>query len=296
MGHRAASPLSPRAARSPRRRPLGGRSQDLLGYVVVENALSEEEVRRLNAEIDRAAEEAGGLQEYPRRLSGEGEGGALTALAGDPSLDPEGKPEGRHRMDLGGMLSWEQPHCEPFRERDTHTTTTREGPPGFTEPVRCWAAVLCHDSVKPYLDGVLGEGYRLDHGPGLIAMEPGAEGGTLHHGAGNIVDFTFGYKFTPGGKIRTGLTVVEYLLADEGPGDGGFAVIAGSRACSAALLLPPAAALTNSSSPRQSQPAHAQDAQPDGRPHARRHRGLRQSRRRREPPPPSLLCARLLPV
>ena len=82
-------------------------------------------------------------------------------------------------------------------------------------------------------------------------MEPGAEGGTLHHGAGNIVDghgFAFDYKFTPGGKIRTGLTVVEYLLADEGPGDGGFAVIAGSRACSAALLLPPAAALTNSSS------------------------------------------------
>ena len=70
-------------------------------------------------------------------------------------------------------------------------------------------------------------------------MEPGAEGGTLHHGAGNIVDghgFAFDYKFTPGGKIRTGLTVVEYLLADEGPGDGGFAVIAGSRACSAASL------------------------------------------------------------
>ena len=47
-----------------------------------------------------------------------------------------------------------------------------------------------------------------------------------------------------GNKVRK----LEYLLADEGPGDGGFAVIAGSRACSAALLLPPAAALTNSSS------------------------------------------------
>ena len=123
--------------------------QDLLGYVVVEGALSAAEVSRLNTEIDHKAALEGGLKEYPRRLSGAADDGGLTALAGDATMDPEKKPEGRHRLDLGGMLSWEQPHCEPFRE------------------------LLCHESVKPYLEGVLGKGYRLDHGPGLIAMEPG---------------------------------------------------------------------------------------------------------------------------
>jgi hypothetical protein len=148
--------------------------------VVVEGALSASEVERLNAEIDRAAALEGGLKEYPRRLSGEAEDGGRTALAGDTALDPEGRPEGRHRLDFGGMLAWDQPHSEPFRE------------------------LLCHDAVKPYLDGVLGSGYRLDHGPGLIAMEPGTEGGTLHHGAGNMSDLSFAYTFTPSGEIRTG--------------------------------------------------------------------------------------------
>ena len=73
-------------------------------------------------------------------------------------------------------------------------------------------------------------------------MDKGCSGGMLH---GNFDNAPYFYRE---GKSFTGLCVIEYLLADEGPGDGGFAVIAGSRACSAALLLPPAAALTNSSS------------------------------------------------
>jgi hypothetical protein len=35
--------------------------------------------------------------------------------------------------------------------------------------------------------------------------------------------------FFKAGRIHTGLTVVEYLLADEGPGDGGLCVIPGSH-------------------------------------------------------------------
>ena len=154
-------------------------------------------MERLNAEIDAVAEAQGGMEEYPRRLSGELEDGSPTPLGGDPSLDPQGRPEGRHRMDLGGFLSLPQPSCEPFRE------------------------LLCHGSVKPYLDGILGSSYRLDHGPGLIAMEPGAEGGTLHGGGFEITDFSEQYMFK-NGRIYTGLTVVEYMLADEGPGDGGL--------------------------------------------------------------------------
>ena len=55
-------------------------------------------------------------------------------------------------------MAWPKPHCEPFRE------------------------LLVHPSVKPYLEGILGMSYRLDHGGSLLAMDPGAEGGTLHGG------------------------------------------------------------------------------------------------------------------
>ena len=79
----------------------------LMGYIVIENALSPAEVAVLNAEVDRTAAEQGGMQEYPRRLSGPGPNAGpevpTTALAGDPAMDPEGRPEGRHRMDVGGF-------------------------------------------------------------------------------------------------------------------------------------------------------------------------------------------------
>lgn len=84
--------------------------------------------------------------------------GGRTALAGVTAQDPEGRPEGRHRMDVGGFFELPDGRAAPFAE------------------------LLMHASVRPYLDGILGEGYRLDHGPGVIAMEPGTEGGTLHGG------------------------------------------------------------------------------------------------------------------
>ena len=85
-----------------------------------------------------------------------------------------------------------------------------------------------HSSVVPFFNGILGAGYRLDHGPGLIAMNEGCEGGTLHHGGGETPNFSLAYFFKDG-RIYTGLTVVEFMLADEGPGDGGIAVIPGSH-------------------------------------------------------------------
>ena len=62
---------------------------DVAAVTELRNKLRESQVQYRvikNRLAIRAAEEAGGLQEYPRRLSGEGEGGALTALAGAPSL------------------------------------------------------------------------------------------------------------------------------------------------------------------------------------------------------------------
>ena len=98
-----------------------------------------------------------------------------------------------------GLLDLAKPFCEPFRE------------------------MLAHPKTTPHLNTILGEGWRLDHGPGLIAMDKGCSGGMLH---GNFDGAPYFYRE---GKIFTGLTVIEYLLADEGPGDGGIAVVPGSH-------------------------------------------------------------------
>ena len=97
------------------------------------------------------------------------------------------------------LLELEKPFCEPFRE------------------------MLAHPGTIPHLNTILGEGWRLDHGPGLIAMDKGCSGGRLH---GNFDGASYFYRE---GKIFTGLTVIEYMLADEGPGDGGVCVVPGSH-------------------------------------------------------------------
>ena len=50
---------------------------------------------------------------------------------------------------MGGMLFWEQPHCEVFR------------------------TMLCHPKLVPYLTELCGLGYRLDHQPMVIAQAGG---------------------------------------------------------------------------------------------------------------------------
>lgn len=157
---------------------------DLMGYIVIEDALTPEEVAQCNEAIDHHIDQ----MTDQRTLSG-----GSKALEGSST-----------RKDLGGMLSWEHPWCDPFRE------------------------LLVHPSVVPFFNTILGEHYRLDHGPGLIAMNEGCEGGTLHHGGGETPNFSLAYFFKDG-RIYTGLTVVEFMLADEGPGDGGLAVIPGSH-------------------------------------------------------------------
>jgi hypothetical protein len=158
---------------------------DLNGYLVLKDVLSADEVAQLNEGIDHHSDQ---ISEIDRSLAG-----------GSKVLEGTSR-----RKDLGGMLAWERPWCEP------------------------WRKLLVHPQVKPYIEGVLGEGYRLDHGPGLIAMDAGCEGGTLHGGGVERDNFSEAYFFK-NGRIYTGLTVVEYLLADEGPGDGGVAVVPGSH-------------------------------------------------------------------
>ena len=97
------------------------------------------------------------------------------------------------------LLELPKPNCQPFRE------------------------MLAHPKTTPHLNTILGEGWRLDHGPGLIAMDKGCSGGMLH---GNFDNAPYFYRE---GKIFTGLCVIEYLLADEGPGDGGVCIVPGSH-------------------------------------------------------------------
>ena len=78
---------------------------DLTGYLVLEQVLTPEEVARCNEAIDRHADR---LVEDERSLAGESE-----ALEGTS-----------HRKDLTGMLGWERPGCEPFRDLLVHPTVT----------------------------------------------------------------------------------------------------------------------------------------------------------------------------
>ena len=158
---------------------------DLMGYIIIPGALTSEEVKKCNQSIDRYI---GQLRERQDSLAG-----GSAALAGTS-----------HRKDMGGMLSWGRPWCEPFRQ------------------------LLVHPNVSPYLDTILGKSYRLDHGPSLIAMDEGTEGGTLHGGGIERPNFSEAYFFKDG-RIYCGLTVVEFMLADEGPGDGGLGLIPGSH-------------------------------------------------------------------
>ena len=122
------------------------------------------------------------------------------------------------RKDMGGMLGWEAPHREPFRE------------------------VLCHPRLAPLLTGLLGVGYRLDHSPLLLVQEQGAEGHTLHGGAvteSGEPAWPLAYEFRHG-QMRNQLLTVCMQLSDAAPGDGGFCVVPVSH--KANFAVPPALA------------------------------------------------------
>ena len=158
---------------------------DLKGFVHLKGVLSQEEVDRCNAAIDAHADR---FFQTERTLEGDSK-----VLGGTDK-----------QKWMEGMLEWERPHCEPFRD------------------------LLVHPVIQPYLNELLGGGYRLDHGPWLIAMDKGDGGHYLHGGGVERQDFSQTYTFKYG-QMFCGLTVVEFQLADEGPGDGGLAVIPGSH-------------------------------------------------------------------
>ena len=182
---------------------------DLNGFLVLKGAFPAEMVQRANAAID-ASTAAGQLHERSGQLRTSGlYGRESTALAGDGSTG---------RFDMGGMLGWEHPHREPFRE------------------------LLCHPPVASALTELVGVGYRLDHSPLMIAQEKGSEGHTLHGGAVTEAGdpaWPLAFEFRHG-QMRNQLLTVCMQLTDAPAGAGGFCAVPGSHKSN--YSIPPALA------------------------------------------------------
>ncbi len=156
---------------------------DVHGYVIIEGALSPAEVEAANAAIDHHADK---INIRPNDLANES-----TTLGGTTG-----------RGDLGGMLTWEKPHCDVFRD------------------------MIAHPALTPYLEELLGPGFRLE-GLGIITMDEGAEGFWFHEG-GEPLDRSRSYLYR-NGRMYSGMTNMAVQLTDVAPGDGGFACVPGSH-------------------------------------------------------------------
>ena len=160
---------------------------DLNGYIVIENVLTEDEIALSNEAIDHHIDPSN-TRSGENRLDG-----GSAALKGE-----------KGRGDMGGMLKWEEPWCNPFRD------------------------MLVHPRIVPYLNEILGKGFRMDHQMSLLWMEKGAEGFRFHGSSGPGFDPNQYYIFR-NGQMHNGLTVVSIQLTDVNSGDGGLIVVPGSH-------------------------------------------------------------------
>ena len=112
---------------------------------------------------------------------------------------------GEHgRGEMGGLLDLDPPWCDPFR------------------------LMLAHAKIIPYLNEILGQGFRMDHHPFLLSMDKGTEGHLFHGSSGPGFDPNQYYIFR-NGQMHNGLTVVAFQLTDVNKGDGGLVLIPGSH-------------------------------------------------------------------
>lgn len=165
---------------------------DLNGYLVVRGVLTPEEVKAANDAIEQRQDAM--VERTDKALRNAKEG---TSLYGT----------GPGRKDLGGVLEW-----------------------GADSKI--FKSILAHPRLVPLFHGILGEGYRMDHLPFVIASDQGAEGFRLH---GGTVDCESG-MYSPHlaytchhGFIRSALLGCNVMLSDHNAGDGGFCVVPGSH-------------------------------------------------------------------
>jgi len=121
-------------------------------------------------------------------------------------LDGAGGSEtlaGAPQYEAWGAFEWPKPWCYPFR------------------------ALIAHPRAIGYLNAFLGRGWHLDHQPQYFQSPKGASGLGFHLGEYFSIDgIYYHYK---AGQIRSGLTVLQWALADQGGDLGGFACIPGSH-------------------------------------------------------------------
>lgn len=125
-----------------------------------------------------------------------GEVAQLNRLMDEQELPPPGSDTMGARF--GGFLGWGRAYCD----------------------------LLDHERIMPYLEAILGDGFRLDHYYGIY-MKAGTERLRLH--GGNIpYDPPEFYRFRDG-RIYAGLTVAAWNLSPTGPSAGGFCAVPGSH-------------------------------------------------------------------
>lgn len=113
---------------------------------------------------------------------------------------------------MHGMLQWPAPQSTPFRN------------------------LLVHPNVTPYLNTILGPGWKMDHSPSMLHADPGADlppeemgGGMAVHGATAREMHGGSYYRYANDEMRSGMVVCSFQLEDMPAGDGGFGVVPGSH-------------------------------------------------------------------
>ncbi len=156
---------------------------DLQGFLVIHGILSDDEIRILNEALDANQDKR--QEDTASAAGGNLDGSQLRGL-------------------YNGMLTWDQPWCQPFRN------------------------LLAHPKTIPYLNTMLGRGWKMDHDPFIFTSTVGTEGLRLH-GSGNVAfNGSRFYKYQ-NGQMRCGLINCQYQLTDVGPDDGGLMVVPGSH-------------------------------------------------------------------
>ena len=87
--------------------------------------------------------------------------------------------------------------------------------------------MLAHPTIAPYLNTLLGQGWRLDHAPLLLTQGTGSGPGNLHRVGGADASFDpHAYYQHSRDRMYSGLTVVAWQLVDVPEGAGGLCATA----------------------------------------------------------------------
>ena len=174
---------------------------DLQGYLVIEDALSADEVATLNRLIDE--------QNLPPPETESTRFGSAPTLASSLVKPEKGVPDSEARVDQtapvgSGFLDWGKPFCD----------------------------LLDHPVIMPVLRMRLGDAFRLDRLYGMNMSKGQAYGG-LHADYGATApqsDLQPGeYYAFRANQIYEGFVVVAWALTDSGGEYGGFCCIPGSH-------------------------------------------------------------------